>query len=207
VVWRKTCGVMRFLDRVGVLQAAAATYWQHPLRSFAFFVIAVPSVISLLAILLTAAIRSKRIPVCPRCGRPKVRPSQVTSLIDQTFRMIALAPFRCNGCLARFYAFRGKRKTLVLDRWPTVRAAVENSDRAAAALSRTDRDQKRTRLLGLREGKASFASIFGAAGSIVVLVVWVYYSGQIFFLGAEFTKAFANRYGSQPAETPLVSFR
>jgi membrane protein len=62
-------------------------------------------------------------------------------------------------------------------------------------------------LLGLYLGKASFASIFGAAGSIVVLVVWVYYSGQIFFLGAEFTKAFANRYGSQPAETPLVSFR
>jgi hypothetical protein len=89
---------------------------EHPLRSFAFFVIAVPSVISLLAILLTAAIRSKRIPVCPSCGRPKVRPSQVTSLIDQTFRMIALAPFRCNGCLARFYAFRGKRRGLVLDR-------------------------------------------------------------------------------------------
>jgi len=58
-------------------------------------------------------------------------------------------------------------------------------------------------LLGLYLGKASFASAYGATASIVVLVVWVYYSGQIFFLGAEFTaeftKVFACRHGSQPA--------
>jgi membrane protein len=53
-------------------------------------------------------------------------------------------------------------------------------------------------LIGLYLGRASFASTYGAAGSIVVLIVWVYYSSQIFFLGAEFTKSFANRYGSQP---------
>jgi len=53
-------------------------------------------------------------------------------------------------------------------------------------------------LIGLYLGKAAFASTYGAAGSFVVLIVWVYYSGQIFFLGAEFTRAFANRYGSQP---------
>jgi membrane protein len=53
--------------------------------------------------------------------------------------------------------------------------------------------------LGIYLGKASFASTYGAAASIVVLIVWVYYSGQIFFLGAEFTKTFANTYGSQPA--------
>ena len=53
-------------------------------------------------------------------------------------------------------------------------------------------------LLGLYLGKASFASTYGAAASMVVLVVWVYYSGQIFFFGAEFTKAFAYRHGSQP---------
>jgi membrane protein len=53
-------------------------------------------------------------------------------------------------------------------------------------------------LIGLYLGKASFASTYGAAASIVLLIVWVYYSGQIFFLGAEFTKAFADRYGSQP---------
>jgi membrane protein len=54
-------------------------------------------------------------------------------------------------------------------------------------------------LIGLYLGKATFASTYGAAASIVVLLVWVYYSGQIFFLGAEFTKAFADRYGSKPA--------
>ena len=57
-------------------------------------------------------------------------------------------------------------------------------------------------LIGLYLGKASFASTYGAAASVVVLIVWVYYSGQIFFLGAEFTKVFANRYGSQPNRHP-----
>ena len=57
-------------------------------------------------------------------------------------------------------------------------------------------------LIGLYLGKASFASTYGAASSIVVLIVWVYYSGQIFFFGAEFTKIFAGRYGSQPSRHP-----
>ena len=52
--------------------------------------------------------------------------------------------------------------------------------------------------LGLYLGKASIASTYGAFASIVVLVVWVYYSGQIFFLGAEFTRSFALHYGSRP---------
>jgi len=51
-------------------------------------------------------------------------------------------------------------------------------------------------LLGLYLGKASFASTYGAAASMVILIVWVYYSGQIFFLGAELTKSFTDRYGS-----------
>jgi membrane protein len=54
-------------------------------------------------------------------------------------------------------------------------------------------------LIGLYLGKASFTSTYGAAASVVVLIVWVYYSGQIFFLGAEFTKIFANHYGSGPS--------
>ena len=57
-------------------------------------------------------------------------------------------------------------------------------------------------VLGLYLGKASFASTYGAAASIVVMIVWVYYSGQIFFFGAEFTKVFGNRYGSQPNRHP-----
>jgi membrane protein len=57
-------------------------------------------------------------------------------------------------------------------------------------------------LLGLYLGKASIASSYGAFASIVVLVIWVYYSGQIYFLGAEFTRTFANHYGSQPNRNP-----
>jgi len=57
-------------------------------------------------------------------------------------------------------------------------------------------------LLGLYLGKASISSSYGAFASIVVLVIWVYYSGQIFFLGAEFTRVFGNHYGSQPNRNP-----
>jgi len=53
-------------------------------------------------------------------------------------------------------------------------------------------------LLGLYLGKVSFSSTYGAASSTVVLAVWVYYSSQIFFLGAEFTRAFAGSFGSAP---------
>jgi membrane protein len=51
-------------------------------------------------------------------------------------------------------------------------------------------------LLGLYLGRASYASMYGAAASIVVLIVWVYYSAQIFFFGAEFTYVFSRRHGS-----------
>lgn len=57
-------------------------------------------------------------------------------------------------------------------------------------------------LLGFYLGRASYSSMYGAAGSIVVLIAWVYYSAQIFFLGAEFTRSFARRYGSDPAREP-----
>lgn len=52
-------------------------------------------------------------------------------------------------------------------------------------------------LIGLYIGRSSVASGFGAAGSLVVLLVWVYYSAQIFLLGAEFTWVYARRYGSR----------
>ena len=52
-------------------------------------------------------------------------------------------------------------------------------------------------LVGLYIGKSSVASSFGAAGSLAVLLVWVYYSAQIFLLGAEFTWVYAHRYGSR----------
>lgn len=52
-------------------------------------------------------------------------------------------------------------------------------------------------LIGLYLGRAGLGSAYGAAGSLVVFVVWAYYSGQILFLGAEFTKAYANQFGGR----------
>ena len=54
-------------------------------------------------------------------------------------------------------------------------------------------------LIGLYIGKTAVASGFGAAGSFVVLLIWVYYSAQIFLLGAEFTWVFAHEHGSKAA--------
>lgn len=50
--------------------------------------------------------------------------------------------------------------------------------------------------IGLYIGNGSVANSFGAAGSIVALLLWVYYSAQIFFLGAEFTRHYALHFGS-----------
>jgi membrane protein len=51
--------------------------------------------------------------------------------------------------------------------------------------------------IGLYLGRSSFSSAYGAAGSFLVMLAWVYYSSQILFLGAEFTKVYANHYGTQ----------
>jgi membrane protein len=51
--------------------------------------------------------------------------------------------------------------------------------------------------LGIYLGSAGVSSAYGAAGSIVALVIWVYYSAQVLLVGAEFTEAYARRYGSR----------
>lgn len=55
--------------------------------------------------------------------------------------------------------------------------------------------------IGLYIGNSSIGSTYGAAGSFVVLLVWIYYSAQILFFGAEFTQVYANRYGSRISPT------
>ncbi|MBP0631666.1 MULTISPECIES: YihY/virulence factor BrkB family protein [unclassified Cupriavidus] len=67
-------------------------------------------------------------------------------------------------------------------------------------------------LIGLYIGKSGVASGYGAAGSLVVLLLWVYYAAQIFLLGAEFTWHFAQRFGSlrhsgQPQPTAPIRGR
>jgi membrane protein len=54
--------------------------------------------------------------------------------------------------------------------------------------------------IGMYLGKAGVASGFGAAGSIVVMLVWVFYSAQIFLLGAEFTWIYSHSHGSKVNE-------
>lgn len=51
--------------------------------------------------------------------------------------------------------------------------------------------------LGFYLGRGSFGSVYGAAGSLVILLAWVYYSAQILFFGAELTQVYARRRGSQ----------
>ena len=67
-------------------------------------------------------------------------------------------------------------------------------------------------LIGLYLGSSSVASSYGAAGALVIVLLWIYYSSQIFLLGAEFTKVWASHHGSAeafaarqdgPAPTPV----
>lgn len=63
-------------------------------------------------------------------------------------------------------------------------------------------------LLTLYLAKSSIASVYGALGSLAILQLWIYYSSQIFFFGAEFTKIFATRCGSCRGSTiPLVAIK
>jgi membrane protein len=58
-------------------------------------------------------------------------------------------------------------------------------------------------------GRATSTSVYGAAGSLVVLLLWIYYASQLLFFGAEFTQVYARRYGSlraglDPGSLPSV---
>lgn len=55
-------------------------------------------------------------------------------------------------------------------------------------------------LIGLYIGKSSVTSSFAAAGSLVVVLLWVYYAAQVFLLGAEFTWVYANQHGSRAGQ-------
>ena len=57
-------------------------------------------------------------------------------------------------------------------------------------------------LIGLYLGHTAAESSYGAAGSVIIILIWVYYSAQIFFLGAEFTQVYARRRGSEIRPTP-----
>src|SRR5919106_4223609 len=62
-------------------------------------------------------------------------------------------------------------------------------------------------LIGLYLGSSGVTSTYGAAGSLITVLLWVYYSSLIFFLGAEFTQVYAREYGSGvvPAENAEIA--
>jgi membrane protein len=53
-------------------------------------------------------------------------------------------------------------------------------------------------VIGLYIGASALSSTYGAAGSVIVILVWVYYSAQIILLGAEFTREYVERFGRKP---------
>jgi membrane protein len=61
-------------------------------------------------------------------------------------------------------------------------------------------------LIGAWLGRSGVSSLFGAAASLVVVLLWVYYSAQIFLFGAEFTRAYSLQFGSRRAAS-LASTR
>ncbi|MGH8651793.1 MAG: YihY/virulence factor BrkB family protein [Gammaproteobacteria bacterium] len=62
-------------------------------------------------------------------------------------------------------------------------------------------------LIGLYLGKSAVASSYGAAGAVVILLIWMYYSAQIFLLGEEFTYLYAHHYGSRVSKDEVPASR
>ena len=60
--------------------------------------------------------------------------------------------------------------------------------------------------IGWYIGNSTVASSYGAAGALIVVLLWIYYSTQIFLLGAEFTKIYANSRGSKQ-KSPIAAGR
>lgn len=60
--------------------------------------------------------------------------------------------------------------------------------------------------LGLYLGRSSVTSAYGAAGSLIIILLWVYYASQTLFLGAEFTRAYAKRFGRPFIPAPGAEF-
>jgi membrane protein len=59
-------------------------------------------------------------------------------------------------------------------------------------------------LIGFMLSRSSFDTAYGAAGSLIIFLTWIYYSAQIFFLGAEFTQVYSRTYGTRRRERDLL---
>lgn len=74
-------------------------------------------------------------------------------------------------------------------------------DVAVGALAATGLFEGGKYLIALYIGQSNVASSFGAAGALIVLLLWIFYSAQIFLLGAEFTRAWTHVYGARCHDT------
>jgi membrane protein len=61
-------------------------------------------------------------------------------------------------------------------------------------------------LIGLYLGRSGISARFGSAGSLVVVLLWVYYSAQVFLFGAEFTWAYSHKFGSRKGQRQIEAF-
>jgi membrane protein len=59
-------------------------------------------------------------------------------------------------------------------------------------------------LIGLYLGRSTVGSVYGAAGSLIVILLWIYYSAQVVFFGAEFTKVYSRHFGPAVGPAKLV---
>jgi membrane protein len=59
-------------------------------------------------------------------------------------------------------------------------------------------------LIGLFLSRSTISTMYGTAGSLIVILIWIYYSAQIFFLGAEFTQVYGRTYGTRRRERDLL---
>ncbi|HQS16430.1 YihY/virulence factor BrkB family protein [Reyranella sp.] len=75
-------------------------------------------------------------------------------------------------------------------------------DVAVGALAATGLFEGGKYLIALYIGQSNVASSFGAAGALIVLLLWIFYSAQIFLLGAEFTRAWTHVYGARCHDAP-----
>jgi membrane protein len=83
--------------------------------------------------------------------------------------------------------------------------ALEWRDVIAGAIGTAALFQAGQLLLGFVLGAARIGTPYGAAGGLIILLMWVYYSAQVFLLGAEFTKVYACQYGSRQGSHALAA--
>jgi membrane protein len=122
--------------------------------------------------------------------------SMVHSLLDQRFPVMSDVLPLANFVLS--FAVITALFAMILKMLPDVR--IEWSDvwlgAAVTALLFTIGKA----LIAVYLGRAGVTSVYGAAGSLVLVLLWIYYSAQLLFLGAEFTEVYSRRFGSRRGE-------